>query len=144
MKIKLHILFGSKKDKSKKVKSPAPYNPQNDPGYKEAASLLQSLASQFAQSAKKLTYDELMASMPEFQRNIIAAQNKPTVAAPTANWGAINNLQQQAVKQGITPTYAPQFQGSFFSGVNPVTQSNSTTPNQNFVYQLTQLGKGAK
>jgi hypothetical protein len=139
MKIKLNVYFGG--DKPKEADSPPPYNPTTDPGYREAAKLLKQLRPGFEKARHKMTMDEIIASLPQIQRDILNAQKVPTVAAPSADWGAINNLRTQVNPQAFNPVFAPQNPGSLFNGPQSINPTQLNTPVQNFVYQASLLGQ---
>lgn len=139
MKITLNLLWGGEQKPDSPDEAP-PYNPAADRGYKDAMKLLKQLKPGFEKASHRMTMDEIINSLPQIQKDIINAQRTPSVAAPSANWGAINNLRTQINPQAFQPTFAPQYGGGLFNGpqsINP----GAINPNQNFVYQASLLGQ---
>jgi hypothetical protein len=145
MKITLHIYFGGESKPDSPDEAP-PYNPAADRGYKEATKLLKQLRPGFEKASRKMTMEEIIASLPQIQKDIINAQKIPSVAAPSADWGVINNLRTQVNPQAFRPVFAPQYSGGLFNGPQSVNPDQLTNPAQNFVYQASLLGqpKGGK
>jgi len=140
MKIELKILFGGEKKPDSPDEAPR-YNPASDPGYKAAVKLLKQLKPGFEKASHRMTMDEIINSLPDMQKQIINAQKIAPQAAPSANWGAINNLRTQVNPQIFQPTFAPTYSGGMFNGPNNIGQSSLQTPNQNYVYLASLLGQ---
>lgn len=140
MKISLYILSGG--DKPAKADNPPPYDPTSDPGYRAANKLLKQLRPDFDKARHKMTMEEIIASLPEFQRRIIEAQKQDIGPTPSnVDWGAINKLRNQVPLSTVSPVFAPQYQGGMFNGPQQIDPSQLSSANQNFVYQASLLGQ---
>jgi hypothetical protein len=115
--------------------APAPYDPTTDRGYIEATKLLASLKPQTEAAGKKMTTEQIIASLPALQQALLAAQRIQAPAAPGADWGAINNLQATPPVNSVNPVYAPVYQGGLFNN------TGVQTPAQNYVQQAGLLGQ---
>lgn len=117
-----------------------PYDPATDPGYQHAQEVLKGLQPGLDKASHRMTQAEIMASIPALQQTLLKQQQVNPVAAPGANWGAINNMRAPQAQQSIRPVFAPQYKGGMYNGPNTTNPNALKTPAEKFTYLAGLLG----